>query len=231
VQEAGPTSLLPRAFPEHWLDRLLPWHVVATPSGAPSKEEGAPVVFGMRLNLPSGFERVFSPQVVWGRLHIAPPERAEAGFALRNRAAWLQMLEQHGPRALLMLNGRRYRLMVPPALERAVAEIEQLGVPVKFAPKWEWPEERDCTTRTAEALELANFSDRKHFTCDVTGNEIEPDHAAVLTPWEFRRSSLLQPFRDGGGVAAEIMLAKVGLIKPEIGSTPKATAVSAISWS
>jgi hypothetical protein len=62
-------------------------------------------------------------------------------------------------------------------------------------------------TRTAEALELANFSDRKHFTCDVTGNEIEPDHAAVLTPWEFRCSSLLQPFRDGGGVAAEIMLA------------------------
>jgi hypothetical protein len=44
----------------------------------------------MRLNLPSGFERVFSPQVVWGRLHIAPPERAEAGFVPRNRAAWLQ---------------------------------------------------------------------------------------------------------------------------------------------
>ena len=207
VHEAGPASLLPRAFPELWLDRLLPWHVVATPAGDLEKE-GAPVVFGVRLNLPSGFDRVFSPNVAWARLRVAPPERAEAGFAPRDRAAWSQMLARHGPRALLMLNGRRHRRMVQPEVDHQVAEIEEMGIPVRFAPYWEWPEQRDGASRAAEAVELANFSGRSHFTCDITGENIEPTQAAVLTPWELRRSPLLQRFRDSAGDVAEVMLAR-----------------------
>jgi hypothetical protein len=207
VHAAGPASLLPRAFPELSLDRLFPWHVVATPAGD-SEKEGAAVAFGTRVNLPSGLDRLFSPEVVWARLHVAPPERAERGFAPRNHAAWLQMLQRHGPRALLMLNGRQWRRMVPPELDRAVIEIENLGIPVRFVPLWEWPQQRDRAGRAAEALELADLSGRARFTCDVTGEEIEPAEAAVLIPWELRRSPLLQQVRDRAGVVvAEIMLA------------------------
>jgi hypothetical protein len=198
ARKAGPASLLPRAFPLLWRDRLLPWHVVATPGGS-FKEEDGRVVFGRKLNVPLGLEAVVPPGVTWGRLHVYGAGVAE--FAPQADAAWLQMLERHAPRALIMLNGRRHRRMVPPELERAINEIEQFGVQPRFHPRFEWPEQRDQRTCVAEAVALADFSGRASFVCDITGTEIEPGDAAVVTPWEFRRSGLVARFRESGLIA------------------------------
>lgn len=204
AQTAGLASLLPRAFPNAWRDRLLPWHVEATPGGSGVDDDGR-VVFGRDINVPSGLEGIVPSRVVWGRLYSASSTASGDGFGPSADAAWLQMLERHGPRALLMLNGRRHRRMVPPELERPIEEIERLGIPVRFHPRFEWPEQRDMKTRVGEAIVLAHFSGRESFGCDVTGEEIGPAAAAVLTPWEFRRSVLLPRFRQGG-ILHEIQL-------------------------
>jgi len=206
ARKLGPASVLPRAFPIVWRDRLLPWHVVATPGGN-FEEDAAPVVFGQNLNVPRGMEHLVPKSVTWGRLYSAPDSKEVDVFAPRNRAAWLQMLERHSPGALLMLNGRRHRRMVPPELERRVAEIEQMGIHVRFHPRFEWPEERDQRSRVEEAVALAALSGRKSFVCDITGDEIAPGDAAVLTPWEFRRSPLVPRFRKEAGFVAEVKLA------------------------
>jgi hypothetical protein len=197
ARELGPASILPRAFPLHFRDRLLPWHVVATPGGSAENDDN-PVVFGADLNLPPEVQSFLPSRVTWGQLHVVSSDDHKEVFAPRVRAAWLQMLERHGPRAQLMLNGRRHRRMVPPELERPIDEIEQLGVRVLFQPHFEWPEERDQATRTAEAIALAEFLGRESFICDITGEEIKPTAAAVLTPWEFRRSALRPIFLQGG---------------------------------
>jgi hypothetical protein len=199
----GPASLLPRAFPVTWVNRLRPWHVRATPAGD-SQPNSSDIVFGVSLNLPAQLQSDLPSEVSWGRLFGAPREAAEE-FAPRQREAWLQMLQRHGPYALLMLNGRRHRRMVPPELERPVKEIETLGIPVRFHPRFEWPETRDQETRAHEAVTLAEFSGRKTFVCDVTGQTIEPSMAVVLTPWEFRRSKLFDQVREGG-IMNQIML-------------------------
>jgi hypothetical protein len=195
VRAVGSASLSPRAFPLRWLDRLFPWHIVATPGGDDGEDRGA-VVFGRKFNPPTGLEQFVPPLVIWGRLHEVSADRAATGFVLNKREAWLQMLERHGPLALLMLNGRRHRLMVPPALERPIQEIEDYGVAVRFDPDFEWPEDRDPAIRAAEALELADWAGRPTFRCDITGDEIAATEAALLTPWEFRRSALLPRFRE-----------------------------------
>ncbi len=200
--EMGLAGLLPRAFPVAWCDRLQPWHVVATPGGS-SDEDDALVVVGCELNLPPGLDRILTNQVVWGRLHV-PPTAGAAGFAPSDRAAWIRMLEQHGPHALLMLNGRQHRRMVPPELDRPVAEIEQLGIPVRFALILNG-RNRAIRRRAWPRRSRSLTSGRKSFVCDITGDEIEPTEAAVLTPWEFRRSPLLPHFR-AGGIIAEIRL-------------------------
>ncbi len=198
--EAGPSSALPRAFPIIWRDRLLPWHVVATPGGS-FENDDAPVVFGATLNLPPQLKSFVPSTVTWGRLYSASNADTTRVFAPRARAAWLQMLEHHGPSAHLMLNGRRHRRMVPPELERPITEIEKMGIKVRFHPRFEWPEQRAQEARVAEAVALADFLGRKSFVCDITGEEIEPADAAIVTPWEFRRSSLLSRFRQAGTVA------------------------------
>jgi hypothetical protein len=154
VWETGPASLSPRAFPVLWLDRLLPWHIVATPGGATQEDDSAPAVFARSFNQPRGLEQMVPRRVVWGRLHEAPAHCAAAGFAPRDRAAWLQILERHAPRARLMLNGRRHRLMVPPELERPIQEFAELGVEVRFDPFFEWSEDRDHATRAARPSRL-----------------------------------------------------------------------------
>ncbi len=194
----GPASILPGSFSNIWLDRLLPWHVVATPGGD-MEPEGATMVFGRGFKQPTGFEHLVPKRVAWGRLHEAPADRAAAGFAPTKRDAWLQMLEQHAPRARLMLNGRRHRLMVPPELERPIEEITEMGVDVRFMPDFEYPENRDPEVRAAEALMLAEWGHRKTFICDVTGDQILVEDAALLTPWEFRRSPLAANFRKEAG--------------------------------
>lgn len=204
AREAGPGSLLPRAFPERWLDRLFPWHVVATPGGKPG-DGGAPIVFGHRWNVPAAYEALVPSLISWGRLHTASSGHDHGRFAPRNRDAWLQMLERHVPNALLMLNGRRHRRMVPPELERAITDLENMGVEVRFDPHFEWPESREHAVRKAEAAELSRFSGRKRFTCDITGNDLDAADAAVLTPWELRRSPLLSHVR-ASGFAGEILL-------------------------
>jgi hypothetical protein len=203
-QRMGFHSVLPRAFPLSWRDRLRPWHVVATPGGT-TDEDGA-VVFGRKLNVPPGLEAVIPSQITWGQLHSPPTPTQPDVFAPRARAAWLQMLELHGPRAYLMLNGRQHRRMLAPELERPVEEIRALGIPVRFHPRFEWPEARDRETRIREAVMLAEFSGRTGFVCDITGDQIEPEAAAVLTPWEFRRSPLLEQYRQGGNVFHEVQL-------------------------
>lgn len=200
----GLVSLLPRAFPTVWRDRLLPWHVIATPNGGDAKP-GSREVFGCRLNVPAGLERVVPQKVVWGHLYSASSATSKVGFAPSADTAWLQMLEHHGPNAMLMLNGRRHRRMIPPELERSIKAIEQLGIPVRFHPRFEWPEQRDQKTRVEEAITLADMSGRDHFFCDITGDQIEPKDAIVLTPWEFRHSPLLPQFRQNG-IIAEIQL-------------------------
>lgn len=200
AKSLGPASVLPRAFPILWRDRLKPWQVVATPGGD-FKAEGAPIVFGQKLNVPGGLEMVVPKSVTWGRLHTAEDSDTDDVFAPRDRAAWLQVLERHAPGAFLMLNGRRHRRMVPPELERRIAEIEGDGIRVRFHPMFEWPEQRDHRSRTGEAIALAEFSGRTSFACDITGDEIKPSEAATLTPWEFRRSPLLRKFREAGLVA------------------------------
>lgn len=200
AREIGPGSMLPPLFVGHWRDRLRPWNVVATPDGNNPDDE-APVVFGARLNLPAEMENIVSSDVTWGRLY----ENSEAEFAPHNRKAWIEMLEQHGPRALLMLNGRRHRRMLAPELERPIDEIKKLGIEVRFHPRFEWPEIRDQKIRTSDAMALAHFAGRESFICDITGEEIDANSAAVLTPWEFRRSELLDRFRETGPFS-EIML-------------------------
>jgi hypothetical protein len=205
--ELGPASLLPRAFPVVWRNRLNPWHVVATPHGGEQDDEGS-IVFGRQLNLPAPFDRIFGSTVIWGKLYMQQVATGEQSLGPTNQAAWIEMLERHGPRALLMLNGRRHRRMVPPELERPIDEIQnEIGIPVRFDPHYEWPEQRDQATRTAEAVTLAAVADRSTFMCDVTGDQIHPSQAAVLTPWEFRRSSLEERFRQGG-IYHEIQLAR-----------------------
>ena len=203
AQNSGPTSLLPRSFPIVWRDRLRPWHVVATPDG--KRTDNAPVVFGAKLNLPSEFKGIFPSDVSWAQLYAVDPDNPSATLAPRNREAWLQMLERNAPFALLMLNGRLHRRMVPPEFDRALADIKQLGITVRFHPRFEWPEQRDQKTRTSEAMALAHFSGRNSFICDITGEGIDPVDAAVLTPWEFRQSKLLTRFREAG-IFSEIML-------------------------
>jgi hypothetical protein len=89
-----------------------------------------------------------------------------------------------------------------------VKEIENFGVPVRFHPKFQWPEERDYEERVAEAMALAEFSGRTSFICDITGQTIQPAEAAVVTPWEFRRSHLLELFRrNQEDIIAELILA------------------------
>ena len=204
AKSLGPASVLPRAFPILWRDRLKPWQVVATPGGD-FEAKGAPVVFGQRLNVPRGLEMVLPESVTWGRLHIAEDSDIDDVFAPRARDAWLQVLERHAPGAFLMLNGRRHRRMVPPELERRITEIEGCGISVRFHPLFEWPEQRDQQSRVGEAIALAEFSGRTSFACDITGDEIKPSEAATLTPWEFRRSLLLPKFRETG-IVAEVKL-------------------------
>jgi hypothetical protein len=203
AQKLGPASLLPRAFPEKWLNRLQPWHVVATPDGGGVADDSV-IVFGVSLNLPAHLKGILASEATWGRLY-AQPDDVAGEFAPHNREAWLQMLETQGPFALLMLNGRRHRRMIAPELERPLKDIEGLGISVRFHPRFEWPEDRDQETRSQEAIALAEFSGRKTFICDVTLDQIEPAIAAVLTPWEFRNSKLLPRVREGG-IINEILL-------------------------
>jgi hypothetical protein len=204
VRSQGSASMSPRAFPLLWLDQLLPWHIVATPRGSQSDIGDAPVVFGVKLNVPGGLERLMPSEVAWGRLHEIPATRAATGFALSDRAAWIQMAERHAPRARLMLNGRRYRRMVPPELERPISELGEWNLAVRFDPNFEWPESRDQATRRAEARELADWMGLSTFVCDVTGEKIAVEQAMVVTPWEFRRSPLVQRYREFMG-SPEIM--------------------------
>lgn len=201
VRDAGSHTLLPRSFPARWRDRIRPWHVVAWPGGTET-EEGE-MILGTELDIADERKRFYPGTVGLAWLSIADSSEP---FAPHNNAAWLQMLKRHSPRALLMLNGRQHRRMVPNELERTVDEIRRMGVDVRFHPRFEWPERRELESQVSEAIQLAEFSGRTSFTCDITGDEISPDKAAVLTPWEFRRSSLMQRFQENAGPFGEIQL-------------------------
>jgi len=201
VRDAGSHSLLPRAFPVLWRDRIRPSHVVAWPGG--KETEDGEMMLGIELDITDERKRFFPGTVGLAWLNTADSSEP---FAPHNNEAWLQMLKRHNPRALLMLNGRQHRRMVPNELERTVNEIRRLGVDVRFHPKFEWPEPRTLETRVREAIQLAEFSGRTSFTCDITGSEISPDQAAVLTAWEFRQSSMMQRFQKNAGPFGEIQL-------------------------
>jgi hypothetical protein len=203
VRRAGSSSVMPRAFPVHWQDRLLPWHVEACPSGADADDEADQLIFRSQLNLPDELRGAYPSAVGFARLQI--PDRTHP-FSLHDEGAWRQMLEIHGPRALLMLNGRQHRLMVPVELERSIRETQKLDVEVRFHHRFAWPENRHPLICGEEAAALANFSGRDSFVCDVTGDQISPSEAVVLTPWEFRRSGLDAKFRENAGPLGEIQL-------------------------
>jgi hypothetical protein len=203
ARERESTSLLPRAFPTVWRDQLRPWHVAAWPGGGPPGEEGR-MILGVKLHIEDERKHFFPETVGLAWVNTADPAEP---FAPQNDPAWLQMLERHGPRALLMLNGRQHRRMVPKELERVVKEInEEINMEVRFHPRFEWPERREQETCVSEAIALAEFSGRSSFTCDITGEEISPMDPAVLTPWEFRRSGLKQRFLEAAAPLGEILL-------------------------
>jgi hypothetical protein len=203
VKQSGPTSLLPRAFPDLWRDRLHPWHVAATPGGGREDQEGS-IAFGRTLNPP--FDRMLQPKIVWGTLHAKTADSSGGWLGPSDPTAWTEMLKRYGPLALLMLNGRRHRRMVPPELEGLIEELEEWGLEVRFDPHYEWPEQRDQATRTAEAVELAAVTGRRTFICDMTGDQIDPTQAAVLTPWEFRRTPLVEKLRQDGSYSEVLLL-------------------------
>lgn len=185
VKDLGPGSMGPRSFPVDWLSKLSPWRIIATPAG---NGEDQNVAFGRMLNLPKGMEGFFPPTVVWGRL--VEPRQDENALQVGDRESWQHMIEWHAPRALLMENGRRHRLLVPRQLERSLEAMSEEGLQPKFDPMFEFPAMRDNETRNREAIELAKWSNRDHFNCDLTGKRIVPDEAALLTPWEYRQSGL-----------------------------------------
>lgn len=205
ARRLGPASLLPAAFPPQWVDRLRPWHVIATPGAVPAGSMPGVIAHGRQLNLPAGAEKVFPQVISWATVCKPDPQESSASFAVRD-VAWNEMLELHGPMARLMLSGRRDRVMLPPALSRSVEFIENSGVTLKFDPRFAAPQPRDQTTCKAEALALAQFSGRQSFVCDVTGESIAPEQAAVLTADEFRASPLLQQV-DDGSIGAQYLLA------------------------
>ncbi len=200
ARQRGSASLLPRAFATEWRDRLRPWHLIAWPGGRPT-DDGR-MILGVKPQIDDERKRLFPETVGLAWLHS---NDRPGPFAPQSDTAWLQMLTRHGPRALLMLNGRQHRRMVPIELERAVQEIRN-NMEVRFHPRFEWPEKRDQQTCVNEAIALAEFSGRSSFTCDITGEEISPTDAAVLTPWEFRRSGLKQRFLEASVPIGEILL-------------------------
>lgn len=204
LNREGLAGLLPRAFPLRRLDRLRPWHVLATPGlGEDGLASDAPVLFGM------SWERPGRPalEASWARLDTADPGEADV-IAPSDREAWVRMLTEHGPAALLMLNGRRHRRMVPPEIEQRIARLEEeIGTGLRFHPQFEWPPSRDATERSAEAAALADFAGRDSFVCDVTGDTIAPAEAAVLTAWELRRSALRARVEAEAGASASLLLA------------------------
>jgi hypothetical protein len=202
ARNVGPAALLPGTFAVGWRDRLLPFHVVATPVGDGEDASGE-VVFGARFAPRPGFPSL----VTWGRLQDTPARESKKTFGLSDHEAWKQMLTFHGPIAMLMLNGRNNRRMVPPEIESALATLRQEGIKVAFHPRFEWPATRSTAERSKEALALAAFTSRSHFVCDITGDTIEAADAAVITAWEFRRSKLIDRFREEAGLIAQFRLA------------------------
>jgi hypothetical protein len=90
--------------------------------------------------------------------------------------------------------------MLVPELERPVGELQDMGIPVRFHPKFEWPEARSKEVRRHEAVGLADFCGRPHFMCDLTGEQLSPADAAVLTPWELRNAKSLTALRESTDV-------------------------------
>ena len=115
------------------------------------------------------------------------------------------MIQFYAPVAILMLNGRRYRRMLALELGIPISRIKQSGIEVRFDPQFEY-EQRSNAVRQGEAIELGRFSNRSIFTCDITGDQIRPDQGAVLSPWELRRSPLVEIFKKKGNRFAEHVL-------------------------
>lgn len=195
VKAYGASSLTPQSFPKIWVDRLLPWHINATPGGVPSPANTR-CSFGIRLDQPLGLEDIVPPLVSWGQVMEVSSKKKAAGFAVKKRDSWMAMLEQHAPMARLMLNGRRHRLMVPPELDRPIRDLENLGLTVKFHPSFEWPEMRDLSCWAKEAVDLAALRGQSILICDVTGKRLTPTDAALLTSSEFRRLPLIKSLKE-----------------------------------
>ena len=171
--------------------------------GTDALPRDTPVLFGMTWEARAGSPKL---EATWARLDGGAPDATAIGPT--DRTAWLTMIAEHGPSALLMLNGRRHRRMVPPEIEQRIAQLQsQLGLEVRFHPLFEWPEMREDAVRQAEAEALAAFGGHRGFQCDITGETIAPAQAAVLTPWEFRRSPLRARLLAEVGHAAEVLLA------------------------
>jgi hypothetical protein len=144
----GLASVLPRAFPLRWRDKLRPWHVVATPTG--TADADGETVFGAQFDVPKELELFMSRQVTWAALRTERADDRTNAFALTKHDAWTKMLRRHAPRAMLMLNGRNHRRMVPPELEQPLRELESDNVRVRFHPRFEWPDLRaaECSRAT-----------------------------------------------------------------------------------
>ena len=195
----GSLLLSPNAFADFWVDRLQPWHVVATPRGVTIDKDDPASFIGIEIPVPEAWRGHLPKDVSWGSVH--EPEAGDEVYAIHNQKAWTEMLTLHAPSALLLLNGRRHRRMIPPELERVITTIRQGGIDVRFDPRFEWPEQREAAERHADALALSALSGGETLTCDRTGRPVPPAKALVLTPWEFRRSKLRDGFVEDTGVA------------------------------
>ena len=203
IANQGPAGLSPRAFAANWADNLRPWLIVTQPQGRLHEpDEGLTVHFGRAFNTPRG------DAVAWAwREHDPNPG---AAVALQATGAWNYVIEQAAPLAKLALAGRQHPLMLYPELERIMSDITNSGVDVRFVPGFDAPEPRDGLSRARAARDYAELTGMTHFICDLTGDRLAIGEAHLLSPWEFRRSPLVDQFRARvaeGPIDAELKLA------------------------
>lgn len=194
VKAIGPTAMSPRAFGANWADRLRPRLLEVATHGRSYDPEDTEfrVHFGRTLRHPDLAPMRFA--WAWRSGEAADDPAKSVGF--HDTAAWDYVVEQAAPMAKLALAGRQHELMLYPELERILSDIREAGVEIRFAAGFEWPEERDLAGRRRAALSYARLTRQESFVCDITGDRIAVSDAALLTPWEFRRSPLVARFRD-----------------------------------
>lgn len=188
----------PTAFVTQLLPSLRPMPIVASPSGrlGPTPPDWK-LVAGYRLN----------EDVRWWWA-ARPPDQPQApdAVALSEHQAWDQIAEWWAPLAKMMVNGRRHRLMLGPELVTAEARHEQSGNPLRFDPRYAYPDEDTYLMDSDVFFDLTLLSEAQ---CDMCTASIHPGAGKLVSPWLFRRypeARRQAVERAGGGTAGEMLM-------------------------